>query len=111
MEDLEFRRVKKASCVQPAYRNEISPLRSSEGDIGPAGNGAKRPVRSGHASGWLLLSETGARGDLDYKTRLVAVFRGRSAGDHLHRLDRIYRDLVGENLALLIGDGLAVNRK
>src|ERR1700687_1997749 len=108
MEDLEFRRVKKASRVQPAYRNEISPLRSSEGDIGAAGNRAKRPVRSGHASGWLLLSETGARGDLDYQTRLVAVFRGRRAGNHLHGLNRIHRNLIGENFALLIGDGLAI---
>ncbi len=40
---------------------------------------------------------------------LASVFGRRRARDHLHGLDRIERNLVGEHLALLVGDGLAVN--
>ena len=44
-------------------------------------------------------------------TRLVlsAVFGRRSALNHLHRLHGIDRDLVREDLALLICDGLAID--
>ena len=42
---------------------------------------------------------------------LSPIFGGRRAGDDLHRLDRIERNLVGENFALLVGDGLAIDRE
>lgn len=54
---------------------------------------------------------TGARGHVDHNAGLVTVFSRWSAGDDLQRLNRVERNLIGENLALLIGDGLAVNRE
>ena len=51
------------------------------------------------------------RGYVDHQTRLVAVFSRGRPGDHLNRLNGIQRDLIGKDFALLVGDGLAVNRE
>ena len=50
-----------------------------------------------------------ARGDVDDQAGLAAVFGRRRAVDHFKGLNRIHRDLVGKDFALLIGDGLAVH--
>ena len=42
---------------------------------------------------------------------LVAVFGRRHARDHLHRLDRVWRNLVRVDAALLVGDRLVVDRE
>ena len=54
-------------------------------------------------------AETGAGGGHDHKAGLAAVFGGRRALDHLNGLHGVDRELVGEDLALLVGDGLAVD--
>ena len=59
----------------------------------------------------LVISLAGSRGYLNDQAGLVSILRGRRTRNHLNRLNRIGRDLVGENLALLIGDWLAVDRK
>ena len=71
----------------------------------------KATVRRGDATVRRGHPLAGARGDVDDQTRLVAVLRRWRTGNHLHRLDRIQRNLVGKNLALLIGDGLAIDRE
>ena len=62
------------------------------------------PVRRGHAL-------ARARGHVDHDAGLVAIFGRRRARDDLHRLNRIQGNLVGEDLALLVGDGLAIDRE
>jgi len=57
----------------------------------------------------LVDAESGARGHDDHKASFVAVLGRRRAFDHLHGLHGIHGDLVGEDLALLIGDGLAID--
>ena len=42
---------------------------------------------------------------------LVAVLRRRDAGDDLHRLDRVGRELIRIDAALLVGDRLVVDRE
>ena len=54
-------------------------------------------------------TQAGARCHDNDQAGFVAVFGGRSAFNHLHGLHGISGKLVGENLALLIGDGLAVD--
>src|SRR3981081_3871235 len=111
VENLEFGRIKKASSVQSVYGNEISPLCAAKGDICRTRHGAERTVRRGDVAGRFRLSETGPSRDLHYKARLIAVFRRRRAGDDLHGLNRIHGNLIRENLALLICDGLSVHRE
>ena len=48
---------------------------------------------------------------MDDEAALVAVFGGRDAGDDLHRLDGVRRDLVRVDAALLVGDRLVVDRE
>ena len=50
-----------------------------------------------------------ARGHHDHQAGLAAIFRGRRAFDHFHRLHGVDRDLIRENLALLVRDRLAVD--
>ena len=51
----------------------------------------------------------GAGGDVDDEAGFVAVLGGRRAGDDLDGLDGVGGDLVGEDFALLVGDGLAID--
>ncbi len=53
----------------------------------------------------------GARCHVDHQASFVAVFGGWCAVDHFERLNRIDRNLVREDLALLVRDRLAVHRK
>ena len=48
---------------------------------------------------------------MDDETALVAVFGRGDAGDHLHGLHGVLRNLVRVHAALLIGDRLVVNRE
>src|SRR2546428_4740911 len=111
MHYLEFRWIEKAPAVQSVRGNEIAPSVAPEGDCAARIRGAKRAVRSGHAARRPFLPKTGARRHLDNEARLIAILCGRGAGDDLHGLNRIHGNLVGENLALLVGDGLPVNRE
>ena len=105
----EFRRIEEAAGIQAVGGDEISPVLAAvaevEAHIGvpkAAVFGGQAAVRRGH-------SLAGARGYVDDQACLAAVLGRRRAGNHLHRLDRIQRNLVGEDLALLIGDRLAIH--
>ena len=54
---------------------------------------------------------TRARGRYNYDAGLASIFRGRRAGDDFHRLDRVEGDLIRKDLALLVGDRLAIDGK
>ena len=60
---------------------------------------------------WLLTSQTGTRRHLYDHAGLVTKLCRRGAGNHFKGLNRIERNLVGEYLALLIGDRLAIERE
>ncbi len=51
------------------------------------------------------------RRNVDDQAGLAAVFGCRRSLNNLQRLNGIKRNLVGEDFALLVGDGLAVHRK
>ena len=51
----------------------------------------------------------GARGGHDHQAGFAAVFGRRRAADDLNGLNGVGGKLVGEDLALLIGDGLAID--
>ncbi len=55
--------------------------------------------------------EAGAGGDLRHQAGLVAEFGIRRSGDDFHALDGAGRKLRGEDLALLIADGLSVDHE
>ena len=59
----------------------------------------------------LSLAQARTRRNLYHQTCFVTVFRRRRAGNNLHRLDRIYRNLIRENLALLVGNRLTIDRE
>ena len=53
-------------------------------------------------------AEARSHGRIYNQARLVAKLRARGSGDQLHGLQRIGRNLRGEDLVLLIADGLSV---
>src|ERR1700730_6677191 len=108
MDDSDLRRIKKAATVQTAGRNEIAPLLATVTKVESDGRCAEAAI--GSCDGTLGLRKPLARSrrNVDHDAGLLSIFSRWCAGDDLHRLNGIERNLVGENLALLIGDGLAI---
>src|SRR4029077_6904980 len=102
----EFGRIEEAAGVQAVYRKEVPPLGSADCDIEIGTDGAKRTVGGREASGRLHHAQARARGRLDYQASLIAKFRRRSTGNDFQRLHGVGGNLIGEDLALLVGDGL-----
>src|SRR5581483_2445876 len=111
VKDHELGSIQKSAGIQSVQGDKVSPLlaavreigiqiRAAEGAIG----GSHIAVRSGH-------SQPGARGDIDNQTGFVPILGGWGAGNDLHGLHRIQWKLVGEDLALLVGDWLAIDRE
>ena len=111
VEDLVFGAIEESARIEAAGRNEVPPVIRSVAQIEPAAAIAEAAVRSRHIAMRRLRTEAGTGGYHNHKARLAPVFRGRRAFDHFHRLHRIDRNLIGKNLALLVGNGLAVDRK
>src|SRR5215472_2954179 len=111
MHDLELRWVEESTGIEPIDRNVISNPVGSVSEIESGIRSAKRPVRGGDAAVWLLGSQTRARSYLYDHAGLVAKLCRRSTRNYFKRLNRIERNLVGEHLALLIGDRLAIERE
>ena len=107
----KFRRIEKTAAFQSAGGNEVSPILAAVAQVDPDIGGAKAAIGSRDAAlgGGHALSR--ARGHVDYDAGLLSEFGGRRAGDDFHRLNGIERNLVGKNLALLVGDGLAIDGK
>src|SRR5882757_6039242 len=109
MDDLKLRRIEETARIQAIRRDKIPPLRASKGHIEASIIRAETPVRSSHTSNWFRLAEAGTRRHLDDQAGLVTKFSGRSPGDHLQRLNRIDRDLIGKDFAGLVRHRLAIH--
>src|SRR5438093_8951340 len=111
MDDLEFLWIEETACIQAIRRKEIAPLRASKRHIKAPVRRPETSVRSSHTADRFCLTKTGARRYLDDQAGLVSEFSGWRAGDHFQRLNRIDRDLVGEDFARLVRNWLAIDRK
>ena len=109
VEDDELGRIEEAPGVEAVDLDEVAPVLAAVAEIDRAGGRAEGAVGGGDAAGWLGDSLAGAGCDLDDEAGLAAKLGRRGAGDDFERLDRVGRKLVGEDLALLVGDGLAVD--
>src|SRR6266567_3818672 len=104
-----LRRIQKMSRSNAAQSYEVSVLRSTEaqGNIPSAGSeraplGVDIAERLGHA-------QRGAAGGVHNQAGFVAILRIRRSGDQFHALQGDGGNLRGEELALLVADGLAID--
>ena len=110
VERTKLRRVEKAPAAQGIGGEEVAKLLAAEAEGGLFADRAEGTVLRGEAAEGLL-AQSGTRHGVDHQAGLVAELRARRAGDQLHRLNGVERNLRGELLALLIGDRLSVDRK
>src|ERR1035438_10525891 len=111
MHDHELRRIEEAAAVEPVYRDEISPVLAAVGEVEIHVRAAEATVAGGHVAVRCRRTQARTRGHVNDQTRFVAELSGWSTGDDRHRLHGIEWNLIGKYFALLIGDGLAVERK
>ena len=109
MEDGELGRIEEAAGVEAVGLNEVAPLFAAVGKIDAGGGGAESAVGSGDAAGGFGDSLPGARGGDDDEAGFAAVLGRWRARDDLDGLNGVGGKLVGEDFALLVGDGLAVD--
>ena len=109
VDGVELRRVEEAAGVHDVGGDEVAQLGGAGGQIESDVGGAEGSVGGGDLSGGLALAQAGAGGGDDDQRGLAAVLGRRRAGDDFERLDGVHGDLVGEDLGLLIGDGLVVD--
>ena len=109
VEDGELGRIEEASGVEAVGLDEVAPVLAAVGEIDAAGGGPEGAIGGADAAGGLGDSLPGAGGGDDDEAGFVAVLGRRRAGDDLDGLNGVGGKLVGEDLALLVGDGLAVD--
>src|SRR5580704_14567115 len=103
MKDGELRRIKKAAGIEAVDLCEVAPAFAAVRHVKAAGSGAKAAVRAVYVArrgGDSLPAASGGHND---QAGFIAIFRGRRAADDLDGLNRVRRNLVGEDLALLVG--------
>ena len=108
---LELRRIEKAIGPQSADRQKVPDAVRARADVDVARRALERAVAERHAAGRLRLVEPRLGDDVHDQAALVAVFGRRHAGDHLHRLHGVRRNLIRIDAALLVGDRLVVDRE
>src|ERR1019366_1220753 len=106
----EFGAVEEAPAALGVGGEEVAELRAAESKGGFLADGAEGAALRGEAAKGLL-PESGTRDGVDPQSGFIAELSARRAGDELHGLDGVERNLRGELLALLIGDRLAVDRE
>src|SRR5580698_6526103 len=111
MEDDELGRIEEAAGVEAVELEEVAPVLSAVAQVNGSAGGAEGPVGAGDGAGGGGDALSGAGGDVDDEAGLVAVLGRRRAGDDLDGLHGVRGKLVGEDFALLIGDGLPVDRE
>ncbi len=111
VKDPEFRPVQKPAGVHAVQRDEIADALRSVSQLESAARRPERSIGCRYRAVRLIHSEARARGHYNHQTGLIAIFGGRRALDHFHRLHRIHRQLVREDFALLIGNRLSIHRE
>jgi len=95
--------------LRPSHFDEVAPVLVAVAQVDGSGGRSEGPIRRGHRSSGSCDALAGAGGYVDDDAGLAAELGRRRAVDDFERLDGLGGKLVGENLALLIGDGLAVD--
>src|ERR1041385_5904360 len=111
MHHLKLWRIEKPARLQTARGCEVAPLLATESNVEPCCRRAKRSVRRSDTARWSGLPQARTCGYLYYQARFVAKFCRRRSGNHFQRLNRFHRNLIREDLALLIRDRLAIHGK
>ncbi len=111
VEDAELGRIEKAPGIQGVELDEVAPVFAAVGEIESAAGRSKGAVGGRDGAGGLGYALAGTGSRHDDEAGLSAVFSRRRAGDDFEGLNGIGGNLVGEGLALLIGDRLAVDGK
>src|SRR5580658_1081163 len=111
VKNLVLRAIQKAARVQAVGGDEVSPVVLAVRKIKAPVGSAEGAVRTRYVSVGSGNPEPRACGNHDHQTSLTAILRRGRAFKDFHRLDGVDRQLVGEDLALLIRNRLAVNGK
>ena len=111
VEDGELAGIEKATGVEAGEGGEVAEAGGSEGDVAGEVGCSEAAVGGGDRAGGLADPLSGAGGDLDDEAGFVAELGGWGSVDDFEGLDGVGGDLVGEDLGLLVGDGLAVERE
>src|SRR6202451_257186 len=100
---------RKRPVLRPSASMKLPHLGAAVKEITAPGSRTEAAVRAIDTARRLCNSLTGARGGNDYEAGFATVFGWRRAADDFNGLDGVGRKLVGEDFALLVGDGLAVD--
>src|SRR5512146_3024569 len=105
---LELRAVEITSAVHAVKCNEVPEALVAEAERDIRAGGTERTIAGAYAAVWSGV-QAGTGRAADDETWFVAVLGWNDAVDDLHGLDGVDRQLVGEDAALLIADGLTVD--
>ena len=95
--------------LRPSHFDEVAPVLVAVAQVDGSGGRSEGPIRRGHRSSGSCDALAGAGGYVDDDAGLAAELGRRRAVDDFQGLHRVGGELVGENLTLLIGNGLAVD--
>src|SRR5579884_3160407 len=109
MQDGEFRRIEKTPAVQSADGDEISPFLTTVSKIEVRSRSSKAAIGRVESAMGRGNTLAGARCYVNDEAGFFSKFGRWRTGDDRHIFHSIQRDLVGENLALLVGNRLAIH--
>src|SRR5215472_13779523 len=111
MNDDKLRRVEKTSGSVKVDGHEVACVLAAVSESGVLSDGAEGSVRRIETAGRLVLAHARTGDHIDHKAVFVAIPGRSSAGSHLHRLNRLRRQLRGKGFALLIRDLLIIDHE
>ena len=111
MNRLKLRRIQKAVRPHARERDEVADPMRAGAEVHFSRRRPERAVAHGRTAGWLGLIEPRFGHDVNDETGLVAVLGGRDSSDDFHRLHSVLGNLIRVQAALLIRDGLIVDRE
>src|SRR5271156_3312161 len=107
----KLRAIEKTAGVQSTQGNKVTKFLTAVSEIESAVRGTEAAVGCGDVTMRYGTAEAGAGSDHNHETGFATVFGGRRTFDHLHRLHGFDGELIRKYLALLVRDGLVVDRK